>query len=104
MFPFEQSAVNGETPYSARATPANRFVYSTYWMYAKVCQGVSIAFAPWPSMHDPIKSLLNADGREADDLTLKWKDAKLQELNYVGITVGRPSYRAADLLRLSLWC
>ncbi|KAL9115059.1 MAG: hypothetical protein Q9187_007353 [Circinaria calcarea] len=37
-------------------------------------------------MHDPIKSLLNAEGKEADRLTLKWKDAKLQELNYVGIT------------------
>ena len=88
MFPFEQDTVDGETSYSASATPANKVVYSTYWMYAKVCQAVSIALAPWPSMHDPIKSLLNADGHEADHLTLKWKDAKLQELNYVGITVG----------------
>ena len=47
-----------------------------------------IVFAPWPSMHDPIKLLLNAQDRElADRLTEKWTVAKLSELQYVGLTV-----------------
>ena len=41
-------------------------------------------------MHDPISNLLNAaDAEEADRLTEKWTDAKLKELNYVGISVRR---------------
>ena len=38
--------------------------------------------------YDPIKTLLNADTeQEKDELTTKWKENKLQELNFVGIVV-----------------
>ncbi|MDI1490464.1 MAG: hypothetical protein OHK93_001667 [Ramalina farinacea] len=41
-------------------------------------------------MHDPIKALLNVPDQEvADRLTEKWTDAKLGELQYVGVTVGK---------------
>ncbi|MCJ1235150.1 hypothetical protein MMC14_003116 [Varicellaria rhodocarpa] len=44
-------------------------------------------FATWPSMYDPVKSLLNApDETEAEKLTERWMKAKLKELNYVGLT------------------
>lgn len=43
--------------------------------------------ATWPSMHDPVTHLLNAaDDKEADELTKKWTEGKLQELQYVGLS------------------
>lgn len=62
------------------------------WFYAKIREALSIIFATWPSMHDPIKYLLNvADVQEADILTEKWTKAKLKELQYVGLSVRRRS-------------
>lgn len=58
------------------------------WLIAKTRETLAVIFATWPSMHDPISDLLNAaDAEEADKLTEKWTDAKLKELNYVGISV-----------------
>ena len=38
--------------------------------------------------YDPILLLLNADDEaQRDELTHRWKDSKLQELNFVGIVV-----------------
>ena len=38
--------------------------------------------------YDPIYALLNADSEdEKDKLTQRWKDNKLQELNFIGIVV-----------------
>ena len=49
---------------------------------------LTIAFATWPSMHDPVSHLLNTVDREdADKLTEKWTNGKLKELEFVGITV-----------------
>lgn len=60
------------------------------WIYYHTRNAFNIAFAPWPSMHDPIKALLNVPDQEvADRLTEKWTDAKLGELQYVGVTVGK---------------
>jgi hypothetical protein len=43
-------------------------------------------YAPDPSTHDPIEILLNTDNeKERDDLTMKWRDNKLSELNFVGV-------------------
>lgn len=57
------------------------------WLIAKARGSLAVVFATWPSMHDPISNLLNAaDAEEADKLTEKWTDAKLKELNYVGIS------------------
>ncbi|KAK4209373.1 hypothetical protein QBC37DRAFT_324064, partial [Rhypophila decipiens] len=48
-----------------------------------------IIFAPWPSTYEPIKSLLNAPtAAEKDLLTATWRDRKLAELSFVGITCG----------------
>ena len=50
--------------------------------------GLSVIFAPWPSMHNPVDRLLNAaDTEEADRLTEKWTKGKLKELQYVGLSV-----------------
>ena len=58
------------------------------WLIGKTRETFAVVFATWPSMHDPISHLLNAaDAEEADRLTEKWTDAKLKELNYVGISV-----------------
>ena len=59
------------------------------YLHAKTLSTLAVVFATWPSMHDPISNLLNAPPTEADRLTEKWTDAKLKELNYVGISVRR---------------
>lgn len=38
--------------------------------------------------YDPIYSLLNAESEERrDELTERWKDNKLEELNFLGVVV-----------------
>jgi len=85
------TANHGDTSLSGYHTEPTRFtfrlIHTICWLYARACKGVSVLLAPWPSMHDPIKSLLNAEEHEADILTTKWRDSKLAELNYIGITV-----------------
>jgi hypothetical protein len=45
-------------------------------------------YAPNPSTYDPIKILLNAEStEEKDELTKRWRDNKLSELNFVGVVV-----------------
>ena len=57
-------------------------------LYRKTHRTIVIVFATWPSMHDPIRSLLNVKEADlADKLTAKWTEAKLGELQYVGLTV-----------------
>ena len=66
------------------------FSWLSLWVYAQIRNAFSVVFATWPSMHDPIKSLLNVpDTEEADDLTDRWTKAKLKELEFVGLTVCR---------------
>ncbi len=49
---------------------------------------IQIVFAPWPATIQPIHSLLNAPTETAKDfLTATWRDRKLSELSFVGITV-----------------
>jgi len=43
-------------------------------------------YAPDPSTYDPIKIILNTeDDEEKDELTRKWRDNRLSELNFVGV-------------------
>lgn len=45
-------------------------------------------YAPDPSTYDPIEIILNTeDEQERDELTVRWRDNKLSELNFVGIVV-----------------
>lgn len=45
-------------------------------------------FSPPALTYDPLLLLLNHDDKkERDRLTDKWKDNKLQELNFVGVVV-----------------
>jgi len=46
-----------------------------------------VIFVPWRSSYDPIKSLLNAGNGFKDVQTSNWRDRKLAELTFVGITV-----------------
>jgi len=46
----------------------------------------NIIFVPWRSSYEPINSLLNA-GDDKDVQTCSWRDRKLAELTFVGITV-----------------
>jgi hypothetical protein len=48
-------------------------------------------FVPWRSTYEPIYSLLNALDDERDTLTGAWRDRKLAELAFVGVTVGSKS-------------
>jgi hypothetical protein len=45
-----------------------------------------VIFVPWRSSYEPIKSFLN-DNESKDDQTNSWRDRKLAELSFVGITV-----------------
>ena len=91
-------ANHGDTFRSEYDKKFTRFIvhlfYPICWLciytYNRANRGVSVLLAPWPLMHDPIKSLLNAEEAEADILTAKWRDSKLAELNYIGITVRPP--------------
>ncbi|KAL9594765.1 MAG: hypothetical protein Q9219_006851 [cf. Caloplaca sp. 3 TL-2023] len=57
------------------------------WSAMKFGKVLTIVFASWPSMHDPVSHLLNvADPKESDRLTEKWTDGKLKELQYVGLS------------------
>ena len=67
------------------------------WFATEIRKALNIIFAPWPSMHDPMKRLLNVeDAEEADRLTEKWVRGKLDELQYVGLSVreGEPFHRS----------
>lgn len=45
-------------------------------------------YAPDSTTYDPIEILLNTeDKNEKDDLTIKWRDNRLSELNFVGVVV-----------------
>jgi hypothetical protein len=48
-------------------------------------------YLPDPSTYDPIEILLNTeDDKDRDELTMRWRDNKLSELNFVGVVVGIP--------------
>ena len=65
-----------------------RLAWVFVWLATLPRKVFTIVFATWPSMHDPIKDLLNAaEMAEADRLTDKWTDGKLKELQYVGLSV-----------------
>jgi hypothetical protein len=45
-------------------------------------------YAPDPTTYDPLEILLNTEDKdEQDDLTVRWRDNKLSELNFVGVVV-----------------
>ena len=53
-------------------------------------------FTPDPSTYDPIAILLSTeDDKERDELTTRWRDNKLQELNFIGVVV---SFSAITIL------
>ena len=87
--------LNGETPQQGQLRQSKHahphlFSLSQGFFYFRdqIRSVLSVVFATWPSMHDPIKFLLNeSDEPEADRLTKKWTSAKLQELQYVGLSV-----------------
>jgi hypothetical protein len=48
-------------------------------------------YLPDPSTYDPIEILLNTeDDKDRDELTMRWRDNKLSELNFVGVVVCNP--------------
>jgi hypothetical protein len=45
-------------------------------------------YLPDPSTYDPIEILLNThDKKTREELTMRWRDNKLSELNFVGVVV-----------------
>ncbi|CAG5162110.1 uncharacterized protein ALTATR162_LOCUS6161 [Alternaria atra] len=43
-------------------------------------------YAPDPTTYDPLEIILNTEDQdERDDLTVRWRDNKLSELNFVGV-------------------
>ncbi len=46
-----------------------------------------VIFVPWRSSYEPIKSFLNVENDLKDVQTSSWRDRKLAELTFVGITV-----------------
>ena len=87
--------LNGETPQQGQLRQlrdAHPYLFTLsqvfFYFHDQIRNVLSVVFATWPSMHDPIKFLLNvSDEHEADELTEKWTDAKLKELQYVGLSV-----------------
>lgn len=76
-------------PHGASRSAVHRKLHS--WTFLPFLQffGGGI-YAPDPSTYDPIEILLNAEGEERDDLTARWRDNKLSELNFVGVVVCNP--------------
>ena len=59
------------------------------WTFIHVLQffGGGI-YAPDETTYDPLEILLNTeDEDDRDELTIKWRDNKLSELNFVGVVV-----------------
>ena len=88
-----------------RRFPLVRLSSIYIWPAEGLRAGLSVIFAQWPSMHNPVDLLLNAaDTEEADRLTEKWTKGKLKELQYVGLSVRRNGHlilsdiRADDVL------
>jgi hypothetical protein len=44
-------------------------------------------FLPYQSLFEPINTILNAPQDRQKELVVKWKDATLYELNFIGIVV-----------------
>ena len=74
--------------------------------YRSIGRLLQIIFAPWPSTYEPVKALLNASSEyEQDRFTAEWRDRKLAELTFVGLTVSFPSrasHPALSIARLEL--
>ena len=50
--------------------------------------------------YDPVFCLLNLDNEDKkDELTQRWKDNKIQELNFIGIVVSTTDNGEQDLLQ-----
>jgi hypothetical protein len=47
---------------------------------------LKVIFIPWQSSYEPVKSFLN-DGSNKEQIG-SWRDRKLAELTFVGVTVG----------------
>jgi len=57
-------------------------------LFGSLSRCIRTVFAPWLSMYRPIESLLSAPSDvEKDLLTATWRDRKLAELTFVGVTV-----------------
>ncbi|KAF2831838.1 hypothetical protein CC86DRAFT_365777 [Ophiobolus disseminans] len=87
----ERAGEDERTPMLGRSSrqgkPDNDDAGDSKWSILNLLQflGGGI-YAPDPSTYDPIEILLNTeDEKERDDLTRKWKDNKLSELNFVGV-------------------
>jgi hypothetical protein len=61
-------------------------------------------YLPDPSTYDPIEILLNThDKRSREELTRKWRDNKLSELNFVGVVVRTVDSIINRRIRASTW-
>jgi hypothetical protein len=73
----QEHPFNRQTSFSAPIRTLLRFLLS----------GIVV---PDAIAYEPLEILLNAeDEAERDDLTRRWRDHKLEELNFVGIAVSR---------------
>ncbi|KAF1914821.1 hypothetical protein BDU57DRAFT_589003 [Ampelomyces quisqualis] len=86
---IERSPASSPTPLLRRSRASQRpdSAEEGDWYLLKIVRffGGGI-YAPDPSTYDPIKILLNVeDSDEKDELTQRWKDNKLSELNFVGV-------------------
>lgn len=81
----ERTSMLGETSSESGLT-SNKENTSSLWIFLRFFGGG--IYAPDPSTYDPIEILLNTqDPDERDELTVRWKDNKLSELNFVGVVV-----------------
>jgi hypothetical protein len=68
--------------------------------FSAVWTVICTILVPWQSMYGPVQSLLQADNHSKDSLTDSWKDKKLAELTFVGLTVWTvviPKRRVGDI-------
>ena len=89
-------------PHGASRSAVHRKLHS--WTFLPFLQffGGGI-YAPDPSTYDPIEILLNAEGEERDNLTARWRDNKLSELNFVGVVVCYVSTLTSASISLCLY-
>jgi len=67
----------------------SRVIRTIFSNIASVLEAASSTIiAPWPSLYEAIRSILNAPDDEKDKLTRRWRDAKLVELRFIGMEVG----------------
>jgi hypothetical protein len=83
---------------ASRVLTAVKAIGSRAWQTPQTV--FKVIFVPWQSSYEPIKSFLN-DGSNKEQIG-SWRDRKLAELTFVGVTVGFSRFTKHPFLAIKI--